>query len=86
MRIGNRDSLPKGHEILSKRHELLKAIEAINLTILSTGQSTYWPSDKKQTPDLLNFNIPKDYCRAEHRAVCLELSSDHFLVIFTVLQ
>jgi len=57
---------------------LLKAIETMNL-------ATYWPSDNKKIPDLLDFSIikgiPKDFCRTES---CLKLSSDHSPVIFTI--
>jgi len=68
----------------SKRCELLKAIEAMNLTILSTEESMYWPSDNKKNPDLdfsIISGISKDYCRTES---CLELSSDHSPVTFTI--
>jgi hypothetical protein len=60
-------------------------IEAINLAVLSTGKSSYWLSDTKKTPNLLDFGIirgiPKGYFRAEF---CLKLFSDYALVIFTV--
>ncbi|KAH0950319.1 hypothetical protein HN011_002313, partial [Eciton burchellii] len=50
---------------LLKGHELYKAIEDMNLAILSIGESIYWPSDKKKTPNLLDFgiirDIPKDF-------------------------
>jgi hypothetical protein len=56
----------------------------MNLAILSTGEPTYWPSDKKIS-DLLDFDIirdiSKDFCRTES---CLELSSDYSPVIFTI--
>jgi len=71
--------------ILLKGHELLKAIEAMNLATLSTRESTYWPSDNKKILDLLDFGIikciPKDFYCAES---CLELSSDNSPVIFTI--
>jgi len=68
--------------ILPKGRELFKVIETINLATLSTGEPTYWPSDNKKTPDLLNFSIikgiPKDFSRIESS---LELSSNHSPVI-----
>jgi hypothetical protein len=71
-------SLPKGRE-------LFKAIEDMNLAILSTGKPAYWPSDNKKTPDLVDFGIirgiPKDYCHTES---FFELSSDHSPIIFTI--
>jgi len=69
--------------ILPKGRELLKAIEAMNLAILSTGEPTYWPSDNKKISDLdfsIIKGIPKDFCRTES---CLKLSLDHSLVIFS---
>jgi len=45
---------------------------------LSTREPTYWPSNNKETPYLLDFGIMKDIakncCRTES---CLELSSNH---------
>jgi hypothetical protein len=71
--------------ILPKGRELFKAIEDMNLVILSTEDLVYWPSDNKKTPDLLDFSIIrdilKDFCRSES---CLVLSSDHSLIIFTI--
>jgi len=61
-------------------------MEAINLAILSTGESTYWPSDNKKMHDLLDFGIiryilSKDYCHTES---CLQLFLDHSPVIFII--
>jgi len=47
----------KSRLILSRRWELLKAIDAMNLIILSTGKFTYWPTDSKKILDLLDFGI-----------------------------
>jgi hypothetical protein len=69
--------------ILSKKRELLKVIEAMNLAILSTKEHTYLPSDNKKTSDLLDFRgISINYYRAESY---LELPSDHSPVIFKVM-
>jgi len=71
--------------ILSKRRELLEAIEAMNLASLSIGEPTYSSFDNKKTPDLLDFGIikgiAKNYCRTKF---CLKLSSDHSPVIFII--
>jgi len=40
--------------ILPKGHELFKAVEDMNL---ATGELTYWPSDDKKIPDLLDFGL-----------------------------
>jgi len=72
MHWGSRLILPKGRE-------QLKAIELMNLAVLSIREPNYWPSDKKKTLDLLDvgiiMDIPKDYCLAEsylgiHRLFC----------------
>jgi len=41
--------------MLPKGNELFKAIEDMNLVILPTREPTYWPSDNKKIPDLLDF-------------------------------
>lgn len=47
--------------------------------------STYWPSDSRKTPDLLDFCITKGMSGLRLRAnSCLELSSDHFPIIVTM--
>jgi len=54
----------------------------MNLSTVSTGEPTYWPTDSKKIPDLLDFGItrgiPKNSCSTES---CLDLSSDHSPVI-----
>jgi hypothetical protein len=45
---GSRLTTPGGREIL-------RTMEQLNLHHLSTGESTYWPSDSNKLPDLLNF-------------------------------
>ncbi|KAH0950353.1 hypothetical protein HN011_005357, partial [Eciton burchellii] len=41
--------------ILAKWRELFKAIEAMNLAILSSREPTYRPSDNKKIFDLQNY-------------------------------
>jgi len=56
----------------------------MNLATHSTEELTYWPSDNKKIPDLLDFgiikSIPKDFC---HTECCLQLFLD-FPIIFTI--
>jgi len=74
--LGNRfiaagDYNPKhtqwGSRLISPRErELLKAIDTMNLSTVSTGKLTYWPTDSEKIPDLLDFDItggiPKNSC------------------------
>ena len=49
---GSRLTTPRGRE-------LLKAIQAEHLSHVSTGEPTYWPSDRRRVPDLLDFGVVK---------------------------
>jgi hypothetical protein len=49
---GSRLITPRGREIL-------RTMEQLNLPHLSTGEPTYWPSDRNKLPDLLDFCITK---------------------------
>lgn len=41
--------------------ELKKCIDSLQLTTLSTGEPTYWPTDQNKVPDLLDFLLSKDF-------------------------
>jgi hypothetical protein len=60
-------------------------IEKNNLRHLSTGEPTYWPSDRNKLPDLVDFcvtkGIPQDFAVAKS---CFDQSSDHSLVLITL--
>jgi hypothetical protein len=60
-------------------------MEKLNLLHLSTGEPTYWPSDPKRLPDLLDFcvikGIPHDSALTRS---CFELSSDHSPVLISL--
>lgn len=62
----------------TKDRELIRAVEKLGLNIVSSGQPTYWPTDRDKIPDLIDFFISKginnNYTKSE---TCLELSSDH---------
>lgn len=68
--------------ITTKGRELLAAIIANKATYLSTGQPTYWPSDPRKHPDLIDFwiikGINKNYFQVKSS---LDLSSDHSPII-----
>ncbi|KMQ90710.1 reverse transcriptase [Lasius niger] len=69
----------------TKGRELYKTIEAHNLDVVSTGEPTYWPSDRTKIPDLIDFailkGIPKLKCSAR---TCLELTSYHSPILLTL--
>jgi hypothetical protein len=58
--------------------EVLKTMEQLHLHHLSTGEPTYWPSDRNKLPNLLDFcvlkGIPHDSALTRS---CFNLSSDH---------
>jgi hypothetical protein len=64
---------------------LLKTLESNNFRYLSFGEPTYWPTDRNKLPDLMDFcvtkGIPRNFADAKS---CLELSSDHSLVLVTL--
>jgi hypothetical protein len=67
-----------GSRIISPRGRVLfKTIENNNLKSLSSGEPTYWPTDREKLPDLIDFcvtkGIPPNFAVAKS---CLELSSD----------
>jgi endonuclease/exonuclease/phosphatase family metal-dependent hydrolase len=75
-----------GSRLISPRgREVLKTMEQLNLNHISTGEPTYWPSDCKKLPDLLDFCVTKGIPRDSALPTsCLDLSSDHSPVLITV--
>ena len=75
---GSRLTSPKGRELFS-------AMQTANLTHISTGEPTYWPSDRRKIPDLIDFavvrQIPAHTYRTESSS---DLSSDHSPVLITL--
>lgn len=63
----------------TKGRELYKAITSLNLNVASTGEPTYWPTDRSKIPDVLDFGVYKGFAHS-----CLELSSDHSPVIINI--
>jgi hypothetical protein len=43
----------------NKRRNLLRAMTQVNINYLSTGEPTYWLTDRNKTPDLLDFALTK---------------------------
>ena len=53
-----------------------------NLTPISTREPTYWPSDLKKLPDLIDFAVIKGIDKKRFTAQsCFDLSSDHSPII-----
>ncbi|KAL7290805.1 hypothetical protein TKK_0015548 [Trichogramma kaykai] len=65
-----------------KGRALYSAIGKDNLSVLSTGEPTYWPTDTNKIPDLIDFavtgGINPVICRMQS---CADLSSDHSPII-----
>jgi endonuclease/exonuclease/phosphatase family metal-dependent hydrolase len=71
----------------TKGTELRKAITEISGKVVSTGKPTYWPTDPKKTPDLLDFFVTRkistnfvDICGS------FDLDSDHSAIILTLSE
>jgi hypothetical protein len=75
-----------GSKLITPRgRELFNTMEWNNLKYLSTGELTYWPSDRNKLPDLVDFcvteGIPQVFAVAKS---CFDLSSDHSPVLITL--
>lgn len=77
---GSRLNSPRGNK-------LLEAVHKNNLMCISTGEPTYWPSDLRKRPDLLDFAIAKGFNPKCVSAVSKwDLSSDHTPIIITLAK
>jgi hypothetical protein len=60
-------------------------MERNNLKHVSTGEPTYWPSDRNKLRDLIDFCVtkgfPQEFAVAKS---CFDLSSDHSPVLVTL--
>ena len=66
----------------TKGRELAKSLKSNNMSCISTGEPTYWPSDKNKTPDLLDFCVTKGIdTKKININSCFDLSSDHSPII-----
>lgn len=76
---GSRLTTPRGRE-------LMNTIQNLNLQYSSTGEPTYWPSDRCKIPDLLDFCVTKGITRNSLTCISsLDLSSDHSPVLITLM-
>lgn len=69
---GSRLTNPRGRQL----HQVMQNSNLLHT--ISTGHSTYWPSDNSKNPDLLDFCITKGFS-SNYLSIqsSLELSSDH---------
>lgn len=71
--------------VTNRGRELLKTTRKLNLSHISTGEPTYWPSDLNKMPDLIDFCIFKGIEQRHLEASsCFDLSSDHSPILVTV--
>lgn len=65
-----------------KGANLYLVMQIKDLIPISTGEPTYWPSDKKKIPDLIDFAVVKGLRPERFMAKsCFDLSSDHSPII-----
>ena len=75
---GSRLTTPRGRE-------LFKAMQVENLSHVSTGEPTYWPSDRWKLPELIDFRIVKRIpVNSLYAESSFDLSSDHSPIILTI--
>ena len=67
--------------------QLYEAMQKEKLFPISTGEPTYWPSDKDKTPDLIDLAVVKGINHEHFSATsCFDLSSDHSPIIILLNQ
>jgi hypothetical protein len=68
---GSRITLPRGRE-------LWKCIQSLKMQVISSGEPTYWPTDRAKIPDLIDFCVAKGISKNSISCLsCNDLSSDH---------
>lgn len=72
---------------LTRGKELREAIKELGCNFHSSGNPTYWPTDRNKIPDLLDFFISKkvspNYIKIEDN---YDLNSDHSAVILSISE
>lgn len=69
----------------SKGKQLWECMQDEKLDHISTGHPTYWPTERRKIPDLLDFCVTKGIARPLVMAeTCYDLSSDHSPVLITL--
>jgi hypothetical protein len=73
--------------ITTKGREILKVIEQNKYDVLSTATPTYWPTDLRKPPDLLDFFITRGLSESYLEITAsYDLSSVHSPIIATVSE
>lgn len=68
-----------------KGRELIATMKRNNLNYLSTGQPTYWQTDRRKKPDIIDFCITKGLDKRKFLVESsLDLTSDHTPIIVTL--
>ncbi|KAJ8737403.1 hypothetical protein PYW07_000674 [Mythimna separata] len=72
---------------LTRGRELKKSMDAKRMSSLSTGEPTYWPTDRNKLPDLVDFFVTKNVChKFTQIESCLDGSSDHTPIILRLCK
>lgn len=65
--------------------QMMAAIQEHNMNYLTTREPTYWPTDRRKLPDLIDFFVLKGVniklCKIES---CYELAGDHSAIIVSL--
>jgi len=73
--------------ITPKGKQLWDCIQREKLDHISSGHPTYWPTDRKKIPDLVDFCVSRGIARHHVRAdTCYDLSSDHSPILITLCK
>ncbi|GBO98606.1 hypothetical protein EVAR_67915_1 [Eumeta japonica] len=57
----------------------------MGLDVISSGEPTYWPSDRQKIPDVIDFGVTKNISRElVDVEASLDLSSDHSPTIVSI--
>ncbi|CAB0044414.1 unnamed protein product, partial [Trichogramma brassicae] len=64
--------------------QLYEAIQKHDCITISTGEPTYWPSDPKKRPDLIDFAVAKGIKHKFRACSSLDLTSDHSPVTIVI--
>ncbi|GBP11257.1 Probable RNA-directed DNA polymerase from transposon BS [Eumeta japonica] len=69
----------------SQGRTLFNTITKMGLDVISSGEPTYWPSDRQKIPDVIDFGVTKNISRElVDVEASLDLSSDHSPTIVSI--
>ena len=71
--------------IISRGREPAKVLQQRNYEAISNGEPTYWPSDRRKIPDVIDFFVSNQIHRQQcHITTLADLNSDHTPVKLTL--